>query len=156
MMRPHSARYEKTTGSESDRHKSLVMTTVELSDAELQQVLAFTTALARKAGGLILEGSREIQASGRVDSKKNSVDLVTEWDVKVEELIRSEIETAYPVFKLSVITSTPENFLYHISNRSIGEESYSAGRQPPLTDDPTYCVDPIGAKHTWRPSGHFY
>jgi len=29
---------------------------------------------------------------------------------------------------------------------SIGEESYSAGSRPPLTDDPTFCVDPIGTK----------
>ena len=28
--------------------------------------------------------------------------------------------------------------------RSIGEESYSAGSRPPLTDEPTFCVDPIG------------
>lgn len=28
---------------------------------------------------------------------------------------------------------------------SIGEESYSAGYRPSLTDEPTFCVDPIGA-----------
>jgi hypothetical protein len=28
---------------------------------------------------------------------------------------------------------------------SIGEESYSAGSRPPLTDEATFCVDPIGA-----------
>ena len=28
---------------------------------------------------------------------------------------------------------------------SIGEESYSSGTRPPLTDTPTFCVDPIGA-----------
>lgn len=28
---------------------------------------------------------------------------------------------------------------------SIGEESYSAGTRPELTDEPTFCVDPIGA-----------
>jgi hypothetical protein len=27
---------------------------------------------------------------------------------------------------------------------SIGEESYSSGTRPPLTDSPTFCVDPIG------------
>lgn len=27
---------------------------------------------------------------------------------------------------------------------SIGEESYAAGSRPPLTDEPTFCVDPIG------------
>lgn len=28
------------------------------------------------------------------------VDLVTEWDVKVEELVKSEISKAYPTFQL--------------------------------------------------------
>lgn len=28
---------------------------------------------------------------------------------------------------------------------SIGEESFAAGARPPLTDAPTFCVDPIGA-----------
>lgn len=27
---------------------------------------------------------------------------------------------------------------------SIGEESYSSGTRNELTDDPTFCVDPIG------------
>lgn len=31
-----------------------------------------------------------------------SVDLVTEWDVRVEEFVRSEIAKAHPTFKLYV------------------------------------------------------
>ena len=31
---------------------------------------------------------------------------------------------------------------------SIGEESYSAGTRPALTDAPTFCVDPIGMSAT--------
>jgi hypothetical protein len=27
---------------------------------------------------------------------------------------------------------------------SIGEESFSTGKTPSLTDEPTFCVDPIG------------
>jgi len=27
---------------------------------------------------------------------------------------------------------------------SIGEESFSSGDRPALTDEPTFCVDPIG------------
>ena len=34
---------------------------------------------------------------------------------------------------------------------SIGEESYSSGTRPPLTDTPTFCVDPIG---TFSSSGY--
>lgn len=78
------------------------MPPVELSDANLQSILEFTSTLARKAGELILEGSEAIAASGNVDEKKNSVDLVTEYDVRVEELVREEIKKAYPGFRLCV------------------------------------------------------
>ncbi|KAF9011194.1 myo inositol monophosphatase [Cyathus striatus] len=97
----------------------------ELTPTDLQEILVYTTALARKAGALILEGSAAIQASGNVDEKKNSVDLVTEYDVRVEELVKKELGDKYPGFGF------------------IGEESYSSGTRPPLTDAPTFCVDPI-------------
>ena len=71
-----------------------------LSQDELQSILAFTVALAKEAGALILEGSEAIRASGAVDEKKNSVDLVTEYDVKVEELVRQNLAKSYPTFKL--------------------------------------------------------
>ncbi|KAH9924607.1 myo inositol monophosphatase [Epithele typhae] len=94
-----------------------------LADAELQEVLAFTVALARKAGELILEGSAVIRATGAVDEKKNAVDLVTEYDRRVEELVVAEIKARYPGFKF------------------IGEETSSA--RAPMTEEPTFCVDPI-------------
>ncbi|KAI0040665.1 inositol monophosphatase [Auriscalpium vulgare] len=98
-----------------------------LTSSDLRDLLSFTTALARKAGAVILEGSRAIQSASASDigEKKNSVDLVTEYDVKVEELVKREIKDAYPEFQF------------------IGEESYSAGSRAPLTDAPTFCVDPI-------------
>ncbi|KAH9973334.1 inositol monophosphatase [Lactifluus volemus] len=98
-----------------------------LSPAELQEILEFTIELARKAGALMLEGSQAIQSAGAggVSEKINAVDLVTEYDVKVEDLVRGEIAREYPHFQF------------------IGEESYSSGTRPPLTDVPTYCVDPI-------------
>ncbi|KAI0319944.1 inositol monophosphatase [Amylostereum chailletii] len=98
-----------------------------LTPSDLRDILSFTTALARKAGELILEGSKAIRAASAsaIDEKKNSVDLVTEWDVKVEELVKKEISRTYPNFGF------------------IGEESYSSGTRPPLTDAPTFCVDPI-------------
>jgi myo-inositol-1(or 4)-monophosphatase len=73
-----------------------------LSPAELQDILSFTIELARKAGALILEGSHAIQRAGAggVGEKKNAVDLVTEYDVKVEELVRSMVASAYPHFQL--------------------------------------------------------
>ncbi|KAH9952249.1 hypothetical protein BGW80DRAFT_1440907 [Lactifluus volemus] len=98
-----------------------------LSSAELREILEFTIELARKAGALMLEGSQAIQraSAGGVGEKKNAVDLVTEYDVKVEDLVRGEIARGYPHFQF------------------IGEESYSSGTRPPLTDVPTFCVDPI-------------
>ncbi|KAJ7292995.1 hypothetical protein C8J57DRAFT_1041765 [Mycena rebaudengoi] len=100
----------------------------QLTTTDLESILAFTVALARTAGDLILEGSDAIQsvtASKDVNEKKNSVDLVTEYDVRVEELVKKELANKYPTFQF------------------IGEESYAAGSRPPLTDEPTFCVDPI-------------
>jgi hypothetical protein len=34
--------------------------------------------------------------------------------------------------------------MLNITVNSIGEESSSAGARAPLTDEPTFCVDPIG------------
>ncbi|KAG2048849.1 myo inositol monophosphatase [Suillus hirtellus] len=99
--------------------------TQTLKPVDLRSILTFTVKLARTAGTLILEGSQAIQSTSDVNEKKNSVDLVTEYDVAVEELVKSEITKAYPSFKF------------------IGEESYSSGTRNELTDDPTFCVDPI-------------
>jgi myo-inositol-1(or 4)-monophosphatase len=75
-----------------------------LTPADLKAILSFTTSLARKAGALIIEGSMAIQSASSKDSdvneKKNSVDLVTEYDVRVEELVKKELKTQYPTFQL--------------------------------------------------------
>ncbi|KAJ2921563.1 hypothetical protein H1R20_g15530, partial [Candolleomyces eurysporus] len=106
------------------------MAAQNLTSDDLESILEFTKSLAWKAGALILEGSEAIQAAGgegesNVGEKKNSVDLVTEYDVRVEQLVQSELRSKYPTFKF------------------IGEESYSSGVREPLTDEPTFCVDPI-------------
>ena len=80
------------------------MPAIELNTNDLLEILKFTTDLARKAGDLILTGSEAIRASGNVDEKKNSVDLVTEYDVKVEELVRGELSKKYTGFKLCVFS----------------------------------------------------
>ncbi|KAH7907563.1 hypothetical protein BJ138DRAFT_1159846 [Hygrophoropsis aurantiaca] len=100
--------------------------TVEtLTSSDLRSILNFTVNLARTAGTLILEGSQAIQSTPDVNEKKNSVDLVTQYDVAVEVHVNNEISKAYPGYGF------------------IGEESYSAGSRPELTDQPTFCVDPI-------------
>lgn len=80
------------------------MVTTELSATDLKSILDFSMTLARTAGKLILEGSEVIQSIGGsdVDEKKNSVDLVTEYDVRVEELVKKEIAEKYPDFQLCV------------------------------------------------------
>jgi len=77
------------------------MTAQELSAADLQSILHFTIQLARKAGDLILEGSKEIQKVGSpIAEKLNAVDLVTKYDIEVEELVKKEIAKQYPDFEL--------------------------------------------------------
>lgn len=77
-----------------------------MSDINLAEIIDFTVALARKAGALILEGSAAIQSqpASAVNEKKNSVDLVTEYDVRVEELVKKEISSKYPNFQLCVVS----------------------------------------------------
>lgn len=74
--------------------------TQTLKPVDLRSILTFTVKLALTAGTVILEGSQAIQSASDVNEKKNSVDLVTEYDVAVEELVKSEIAKAYPDFKL--------------------------------------------------------
>lgn len=78
-----------------------------LSASELKDILEWTIILARNAGKIMLEGSQAIQIAAAsedtgINEKKNSVDLVTEYDVKVEELVKKEISAKYPSFKLYV------------------------------------------------------
>jgi hypothetical protein len=72
---------------------------VTLTPSDLRDLQKFTVSLARKAGKVILEGSEAI-ATRKVEEKKNSVDLVTEFDRKVEDLVKSEIKAAYPSWSL--------------------------------------------------------
>ncbi|CAE6478831.1 unnamed protein product [Rhizoctonia solani] len=103
---------------------------MQLSTDEILELYQFCQQLGRSAGAIILRGSKAIlEQKGKLDhgvnEKKNAVDLVTEWDVRVEEYVKEKIRESYPGFSF------------------IGEESYSAGEQNPVTDTPTFCVDPI-------------
>ncbi|KAF9056070.1 hypothetical protein BJ165DRAFT_1430625 [Panaeolus papilionaceus] len=104
------------------------MPNIQLTRDDFQSILTFVVDLARTAGALILEGSAAIQSPSShsdIGEKKNSVDLVTEYDVRVEELVKKSLKDKYPDFQF------------------IGEESYSSGTREPLTEEPTFCVDPI-------------
>lgn len=78
--------------------------------------------LALTAGQVVRKALTEEK---RVSTKTSVVDLVTETDQFVEELIISALRQKFP------------------SHRFIGEESTSAGSKCVLTDSPTWIIDPI-------------
>ncbi|XP_012526335.1 inositol monophosphatase 1 [Monomorium pharaonis] len=78
--------------------------------------------LVKQAGSIIRE---KIYQRKDVLTKSCDVDLVTEWDQKVENLLISGISSKYP------------------DHRFIGEESTASGQKIELTDAPTWIIDPI-------------
>jgi Inositol monophosphatase family len=80
----------------------------QLTSEDFTKIREFAVSVARQAGALILEGSEAIQSVSSqetgVNEKKNSVDLVTAYDVRVEELVQSKLKERYPDFKLYVRT----------------------------------------------------
>lgn len=93
---------------------------------EYSEIFDFAYDLAEKASKLILEASAKRWVStSDLNEKKNSVDLVTETDELVEQMIKSAVAEKYPHHKF------------------IGEESFAAGDRSPLTDEFTWIVDPI-------------
>ena len=78
------------------------MSTSKLTPADLKAILDFTIKLARKAGVLIIAGSSAIHfaSSNDVIEKKSPVDLVTEYDIRIEELVKKELKAQYPTFQL--------------------------------------------------------
>ncbi|KAK3808391.1 MAG: myo inositol monophosphatase [Benniella sp.] len=95
---------------------------------ELETYLDFAIRLAKLAGPVILEGFNSRfspERSALLVKKGNTADLVTEWDQKVEKLVRAKIA---------------EEMKGH---SFIGEETVAAGEECGLTDVPTWIVDPI-------------
>ncbi|KAJ5975184.1 hypothetical protein N7481_008891 [Penicillium waksmanii] len=76
--------------------------------------------LAYKAGDIINNALPDTSGPG---SKKNSADLVTQYDRAVETMISTSLKEKYP------------DYAFH------GEETYSP--TTPLTNAPTFIVDPI-------------
>ncbi|PGH17525.1 hypothetical protein AJ79_01125 [Helicocarpus griseus UAMH5409] len=87
---------------------------------DLQEIHDFLIDLATRAGEIIT-GAKPLVNS--VDSKKNTSDLVTEYDRAVESMISTELRSRYPHYEF------------------MGEETYSPSK--PLTNAPTFIVDPI-------------
>lgn len=62
--------------------------------ADLESYLQFAISLAQLAGPIILEGFNSRftpERSALLVKKGNTADLVTEWDQKVEKIVRAEI-----------------------------------------------------------------
>ncbi|KAM6918691.1 inositol monophosphatase 1-like [Xenentodon cancila] len=88
----------------------------------VQNVMDHAVAVARKAGEVVrvaLSDERKIM------TKSSAVDLVTQTDQKVEQLIIQSVKDKFP------------------THRFIGEESVAAGESCVLTDEPTWIIDPI-------------
>ncbi|KAL1965423.1 hypothetical protein VTN77DRAFT_5679 [Rasamsonia byssochlamydoides] len=90
------------------------------TDPNLQEIHDFLIDLALKAGKVITSSLPRIETT---DSKKNSSDLVTEYDRAVERMVSEALKERYPSYDF------------------YGEETYDPAR--PLTDAPTFIVDPI-------------
>ncbi|KAG5320879.1 IMPA1 monophosphatase, partial [Acromyrmex heyeri] len=78
--------------------------------------------LVKQAGSIVRE---KIYQHKDVLTKSCDVDLVTEWDRKVEKLLIDGISSRYP------------------DHRFIGEESTSSEQKIELTNAPTWIIDPI-------------
>ncbi|KAJ6153766.1 hypothetical protein N7470_006725 [Penicillium chermesinum] len=83
-----------------------------MDSTKLREIHDFLLSLAHRAGEIITKALPDSSGTG---SKKNSADLVTEYDRAVENMISSSLKIKYPDY-------LPEN---------------------PLTDAPTFIVDPI-------------
>lgn len=93
---------------------------IETSALDLDDIHETLIEIAYKAGDII---TGALPATNGAGSKQNSADLVTEYDRAVEKMISTTLAQKYPHYK------------FH------GEETYDPAH--PLTDDPTFVVDPI-------------
>lgn len=78
--------------------------------------------LVKEAGSIVRE---KINQPKDTMTKSCDVDLVTEWDQRVEQLLIEGISSKYPDHKF------------------IGEEGSAMGKEVILTDAPTWIIDPI-------------
>jgi len=96
-----------------------------VSEESIRKMLSFVEALVRKTGDTVRQA---LQNDKKVETKSNITDVVTETDRAVEAALVTGIQTEYPDHKF------------------IGEEDTAeakGGNVPPLTDNPTWIIDPI-------------
>lgn len=95
-----------------------------MAEHKLEDYLAVALDLARKAGEVI---KTNFFNPKKIQTKSSSADCVTETDQACEDLVIAGIKKAFP------------------SHKIIAEESYSASGATDynLTDEPTWCIDPL-------------
>ncbi|KAK7877615.1 hypothetical protein WMY93_031627 [Mugilogobius chulae] len=98
-----------------------------------QDSMDHAVAVARKSGEMIRAAVQNQDRSSLVQTKSSAVDLVTETDQKVEQLIIQSVKSKFPTHKF------------------IGEESVSSGEPCVLTSDPTWIIDPIDGTTNFVP-----
>lgn len=102
------------------------MSSSNITQDELNEIYQFAIQLSKTAGRAILQGSsKRFSSSAGSDFKKNSADLVTETDQAVETLVKQSISSKFP------------------DHEFIGEESWAAGEENPISDGVVWIVDPI-------------
>lgn len=89
-----------------------------------QNAMDHAVAVARKAGEVVQQALQD-DRKRTVMMKSSSVDLVTQTDQKVEQLIIQSVKEKFPTHSF------------------IGEESVAAGEACVLTNSPTWIIDPI-------------
>ena len=99
----------------------------------MQDRLQLAIELARRAGGLLLEG----QGTDLRVSKKGAIDLVTDYDLKSEQMLVKEILSAYP------------------QDAIVAEEGTSSGSAP--TDaEHLWLIDPVDGTTNYAHRIPFY
>ncbi|KAM4729132.1 inositol monophosphatase 1-like [Anableps anableps] len=118
-----SAEEEQRKKNQEQQSKQINSRSCSSNMADIfQNVMDHAVAVARKAGEVVREALTDDR---KVMTKSSAVDLVTQTDQKVEQLIIQSVKEKFP------------------EHRFIGEESVAAGEPSILTDDPTWIIDPI-------------
>ena len=135
--RSTSSRRQSSSSSKEEEETTAVTspTTTDVPDEVLEcpylEELTLGIQLAKRAGSNMIEylnskgTSTESLFDLGIETKSGKADFCTSVDIENEKLIIEGIKEKYPTHSL------------------IGEESVGTGGIPPLTDNPTWIIDPI-------------
>lgn len=103
------------------------MSSTTSNTEEINHFYDFIFPLAIKAGEILLEGYHLHQNQKDIKLKDEYYDMVTKYDIKIEQFLQNEILKIYPTHKF------------------IGEEETAANNNQisKLTNEPTWIIDPI-------------